>query len=110
MLSELGELQESDEDMWGCAEVSFTIETREETSGELVTREYTFAHAPEWDKWTFVEFEEERTDDTKAISNRQWRRSRHVMWNESESPQISVPPEVEQQLEDLLDLEEMTIQ
>lgn len=96
--------------MWGCAEVSFSIETRTEDGHELVQREYTFSHAPEWDKWTFTEFEEKRTEDTDWVTDRTWRRSRHIMWHEREAPTIDVPPEVEKKLEELLGLDEMTIQ
>jgi hypothetical protein len=110
MLSELTELQESEEDVWGKPTVSFTIETRTEDGTELVQREYTFSHAPEWEKWTFQEFEEKRTEDTSLITERNWRRSRHIIWSEPEAPTVDVPPEVEKELQELLGLEEMTIQ
>lgn len=110
MLRNLGELQESSEDVWSCAEVSFTIDTRSEDGDEIVEREYTFSRAPEWEKWTFTEFEERRAEDTARVTDRTWRPSRHVMWQNSESPSIDVPPEVEEKLEELLDLEEMVIQ
>lgn len=110
MLSELNDLQESTEDIWNTSRVSFTIDTREEESGELIQREYTFSHAPRWDSWNFFEFEEKRTEDTDLISERSWRRTRHVMWHETEAPTVDVPPEVEKQLQKLLGLEEITIQ
>lgn len=110
MLSELSGLQESSEDVWGCAEVSFTINTREEDEDEIIEREYTFSHAPEWDKWTFVEFEERRANDAKYLTNRTWRRTKHVMWDDAESPTVSVPPEVQEKLEEMLGLEQMVIQ
>jgi len=110
MLSELSELQESEESVWGQPTVSFSIETRTEDGHELVQREYTFSRAPEWDKWTFMEFEEKRTEDTDLITDRTWRRSRHIMWHETEAPTIDVPPEVEKELKELLGLDEMTIQ
>ena len=84
MLSELGELQESEEDVWGQPTVSFSIQTRTEDGAELVEREYTFSRAPEWDKWTFMEFEEKRTEDTGLITDRNWRRSRHILWSDAE--------------------------
>ena len=110
MLSELGELQESEENVWGQPTVSFSIQTRSEEGTELIEREYTFSRAPEWDKWTFMEFEEKRTEDTGMITDRNWRRSRHIMWNDTEAPTVDVPPEVEKELQELHGLEEMTIQ
>lgn len=110
MLSELTELQESAEDIWSKPTVSFTIDTRTEDGAELVQREYTFSRAPEWGKWTFMEFEEKRTENTELITDRNWRRSRHILWQDSEAPTVDVPPEVEKELQELLGLEEMTIQ
>lgn len=110
MLSELTELQESDERVWSAPTVSFTIQTRSEEGDELIEREYTFSHAKEWDKWTFMEFEEKRTVDTTMITDRNWRRTRHILWQEPEAPTVDVPPEVEDELQELLGLEEMTIQ
>lgn len=110
MLSELTELQESEEDVWGQPTVSFTIDTRTADGEELIQREYTFSRAPEWDKWAFMEFEEKRTEDTDYITDRTWRRSRHIMWNEYEAPTVDVPPEVEKELQELLGLEEMRMQ
>lgn len=109
MLRDLGELQESNEELWGCAEVSFTIDTRIE-DGEIIEREYTFSHAPEWDKWVFTEFEEKRAENTSRVTDRTWRRTRHVISHDLEALTIDVPPEVEQELEELLGLEDMTIQ
>lgn len=110
MLSELRELQESEEDVWGQPTVSFTIETRTEDGAELVQREYTFSRAPEWDKWMFQEFEEKRTENTDMITDRNWRRSRHILWSEPESPTVDVPQEVEKELEEMLGLDEMNLQ
>jgi len=110
MLSELGELQESKEDVWGEPTVSFTIQTRTEDGTELVQREYTFSRASHWDVWTFHEFEEKRTENTGNITDRAWRRSRHIIWSESEAATVDIPPEVEKELQELLGLEEMTIQ
>lgn len=109
MLNELDDLQSSNESMWGAPRVSFTIETREPVGGELVQREYTFSHAKEWDKWTFFEYEERRTDDTKRLTDRNWRRSRKIHWQDAEAfPEI--PEEVEDELKELLEVEELNIQ
>lgn len=110
MLTELSNLQESDEAVWGASEVSFTIETRATESNELVEREYTFSHASEWDKWTFTEFTEKRAEETASVSDRNWRRSRHIMWSASEAPTVDVPPEVTEQLEELLDIDKLVLQ
>jgi hypothetical protein len=110
MLSELTDLQESEEDVWGQPTVSFSIQTRSEEGTELIQREYTFSRAPEWNKWTFSEFEEKRTEDTAHITDRNWRRSRHIMWSEPEAPTVDVPPEVEKQLQELLGLENLNLQ
>lgn len=110
MLTELSDLQESDESVWGCAEVSFRVQTRCRESDELVERIYTFSHAPEWDEWSFTEFEERRTEYGRNVSKRNWRKSRSVKWHDQEAPTIDVPPEVTEQVEELLDIDEMTLQ
>lgn len=110
MLSELESLQESDERLWTCTSVSFTIETRIDEDDELVERTYTFAHAKEWDKWLFQEFEEKRTEDTDSVTDRCWRRSRHVMWQDDEVRDIDVPPEVGRALKEAIDADSVTIQ
>lgn len=110
MLSELSDLQESSEEVYGAVEVSFTIDTRSEDGDELIHREYTFSHADEWNKWSFQEFEERRTENVDDITSRNWRRVRHVLWSDSEAVDVDVPPEVSSKLEELLDLEELVIQ
>lgn len=110
MLSELIEMQESDEKVWTCAEVSFTIETRSEENGEIIEREYTFSNAPEWEKWSFVEFEEQRAEDTSQITARNWRRTKNVKWHETDEPSIDVPPEVSEKLKELLELDKLVLQ
>lgn len=110
MLTELSDLQESDEQIWGASKVSFTIETRSEEDRQIIQREYTFSHTPAWDKWMFQEFDEKKTSDTNRVSDRNWRRSRHMFWDESQSPTVSVPQEVQEQLEELLDVDELTLQ
>lgn len=110
MLNELEDLQaESNEKVWGAPRVSFTIETREGVDGELIRREYTFSHAKEWDKWTFFEYEEHRTDDTQFMKDRNWRRTKKFHWSEPR-PLPPIPPEVNQELKELLGVEELNIQ
>jgi hypothetical protein len=110
MLRELSDMQESDETVWEFAEVSFTIETRADEDGEIVERKYTFSNAPEWEKWMLAEYEELRTENTSRVSNRNWRRSDHRMWHEPDAEDISVPPEVTDKLQNLLDLDELVLQ
>lgn len=101
---------DSDEGIWSASKVSFTITTRASENDELIEREYTFARAKGWDVWTFHEFEERRTDDTVAVSDRVWRRSSHIEWNSSEPRGIEIPPEVITEFEELLEVDEVTIQ
>lgn len=109
MLTELSELQDSDEELWSASKVSFTIETRSENDEEIIHREYTFSHAKEWDKWTFQEFEENRAENTKT-DERNWRREKKLLWNDAGAPDVTVPPEVSSELEKLLDLDKLVIQ
>lgn len=109
MLNELTDLQTSDEEVWRAAELSFEIETQLEEDGKLVRREYTFSYAKEWDKWTFVEFDEQETPNVSP-ARREWRRTRHIYWNDGESATIEVPPEVTRELEEMLDLDRVILQ
>ncbi len=110
MLSELSELQESNEDVWGIS-MSFDVETRSKESGEIIQKEYKFSYASEWDKWTFVEYREKRTDDTTRIGDRNWRESRHLVWQDvNETHTIDVPSEVSKALADATGSESVTIQ
>ena len=109
-LSDLSDLQESDEDTWGEPYLSFEIETRSEDGNELIQRSYTFAYAKEWDKWTFSEFEEKRTENTRRITARNWRRTEHILWQDTEAPTVSVPPEVTRKLEEMLDMDSVVLQ
>ena len=110
MLSDLQGLQESDENVWTTA-MSVEIETRSEDGDELVHKEYTFSYAKEWDKWTFQEYREKRTPDTTKMTDRNWRKARHIMWNDvNETPTIDVPPEVAQSLAEATGAESITIQ
>lgn len=110
MLSELSGLQESDEETWGTARLSFTIRTRYSEEDEIVERTYTFSRAPEWDKWTFMSFKERRAEDEDTLRN--WRVTEDAHWSEpNEIPDgISVPQTVQDELEELLGLEEITIE
>jgi hypothetical protein len=110
MLSDLADLQESDETVSRIS-MSFDIETRCEESGELVEKVYTFSHAKEWDKWTFQEYEEKRTPDTTRMADRNWRKSRHILWSDvNETQTIDVPPEVSRKLAEATGSESVTIQ
>jgi len=110
MLSELSDLQESDESVWGIG-MSFDVETRSTDGNEIVHKEYTFSYASEWDKWTFVEYREKRTQDTTRIGDRNWRESRHLMWQDvNETHTIDVPPEVSEALADATGSDSVTIQ
>jgi len=109
MLNEVGELQSSNQDVWGNARVSFTIETREPTDDELIQRKFTFSHADKWDKWVVHTYEESRCDNTRRVSDRNWRRTRKIHWDDAaQFPEV--PPEVENKLQELLGLEELNIQ
>lgn len=101
MLSDLTDLQESEENVWGSPKVSFDIETRSEIDGELIHRTYTFTYADEWDNWTFHEFEEKRTQNIDRVTARNWRRTRHCFWQDSKAADVDVPPEVTRKLEKL---------
>jgi hypothetical protein len=111
MLTELDGLQKSDESVYGSMEVSFTIQTRSESGDEVIERSYTFGHADEWDKWTFREFEEKRANDNGSITERNWRRTRHILWNDiQESRSIDVPPEVGEKLKEAIGADSVTVQ
>lgn len=110
MLNDLEELQqESDEEVWGSTRVSFSIQTREDTDGELVRRQYTFSHADKWDKWVFFSYEEYRTDDAHQMTDRNWRRVKKFNWSDPR-PLPEIPPEVNDKLKELLEVEELNIQ
>ena len=110
MLNELTDLQESDENLWH-TNMCFEFETRSEEGDELVHKEYTFSYASEWDKWTFREYHEKRTPDTARMSDRNWRKSQHILWSDvNETPTIDVPPEVSKKLAEATGSESVTIQ
>lgn len=110
MLNDLSELQSSDETVWHI-DMSFDIETRSKEGSELVHKTYTFGYAAEWDKWTFQEYHEERARDTREMANRDWTRSRHIVWSDvDETRTINVPPEVADALAEATGAESITIQ
>lgn len=110
MLNDLQDLQETDENLWRM-NLSFDIETHSEDGNELVHKTYTFSYAREWDLWTFKEYHEERTPDTKSVTERNWTRSRHVIWQDIEETRtIDVPTEVTDALEEATGSESVTIQ
>jgi hypothetical protein len=110
MLSELTDLQDSEEYVWGTPSMSFTIRTREDGSDAVIQREYTFSYAEEWEKWTFTEFEEKRGEKTQINGGRHWRRTEHKTSSEEPIPDIDVPPEVGRKLNEAIGSEEVTIQ
>lgn len=110
MLNELEELQQSEENLWR-TNLSIDIETRSDDGNEIVHKEYKFSYAKEWDKWTFTEYTEKRTPDTAKMADRDWRKARHIFWNEmNETPTIDVPPEVSKALAKATGSESITIQ
>lgn len=108
MLTELSEI-ESDEELWGTTDLTFSIQTRSEDGTELVERTYTFGLLSHSEEWTFQEFEEERTEDTKHITGRQWRRTKKLRWDDGGVSEIEIPPEVLDELEEVLDLDELVL-
>lgn len=112
MLKELTDLQDSDESVRE-AKLSITIETRvsNDQNNEIVEKEYTFAHAPEWDMWNFHEYRERRTPDTIDVSEREWRTAQHIFWQDvNETRKIDVPPEVAKKLAAATGSDTVTIQ
>lgn len=109
MLSELEELQQSDESVWSQS-MTIEIETRSKSDNELIHKEYTFSYADQFDKWMFSEYVEKRTRDTPSVTERNWRKSRHLFWQDGEAASIDVPPEVSQSLADATGSESVTIQ
>lgn len=79
--------------------MNFEIETRDDERNELVEKVYTFSYAKQWDRWTFQEFVERRTSDTKMMKDRNWRKTRELFWHDvHETPDVEVPPEVTDRL------------
>jgi len=109
MLTELEELQSSDEQLWK-THLSFEIETRSEEGNEIVHKTYTFNYADAWEKWTFSEYLEKRTPDTARMGDRDWRKARHIYWQDHETPSIEVPPEVSQRLAEMVGADSVTVQ
>lgn len=110
MLTELESMQESDESVRSI-DLTFDIESRVTDGDEIVHKTYTFSYATEWDKWTFSEYEEKRTVDTTHLTDRDWRRSRHIRWDDfAETPSITVPTEISQALKEATGADDVTIQ
>jgi len=112
MLTELTDLQESDESVTG-AKLSVSIETRsdDEEANEIIEKEYTFSYAPAWDIWSFHEYRERRTPDTIQVSDREWRTAQHIFWQGvNEHRKIDVPPEVAERLSKATGCDSLTIQ
>jgi hypothetical protein len=108
MLRELSDVQEDadDEEVWGCAEVSFIITTRANDADEIIERKYRFSHAPEWDKWTLKELDEKKRESAMDT----WRRSRNVTWDDPDEVSMEAPESVKEKLEELLNVDTVTIQ
>ena len=110
MLSDLSDLQDSGESVRHI-DMKFEIDTRSEEGSELVHKEYTFSYARQFDTWTFQEYREERTPDTNRMADRNWTRSRHIVWQDiNETRTIDVPPEVADALAEATDSESVSIQ
>jgi len=93
MLSELQDIQGSGDEATVATEVSISIETRLDSSENITRRTYVFSYAKEWDKWTLVEFVEQRADNSLRPSDRDWGTSEHTYWYDEEAD-IHVPKEV----------------
>jgi hypothetical protein len=110
MLTDLQQLQSSDEDVQAI-DLGITVESFTRDSDELVEKSYTFSYADEWDKWVFTEFREKRTPTGGKVSDRNWRKSQHIVWNDvEEARHIEVPPEVSEKLADATGADSITIQ
>jgi len=109
MLSELGDMHQSDESV--CAtSIQFDIETRDTDGDELVHKTFCFGYADEWDKWVFREYYEKRTADTDSVMDRNWQQSRHIMWHDNETPTIDVPTVVTERLQEATGADEIVMQ
>lgn len=110
MLTDLANEQGSEEHVW-TVDLSFDIETRSQNGDIIIRRVYTFRYAEEWDKWTLFEYSEEKTEDTDDITDRNWRESKHLTWDDPRAiPEIDVPPEVSDELAKATGSSEVTIQ
>ena len=105
MLSELSDMQESDEDVWS---ITISIETETQESGQIIHSEYDFSYAKEWDKWMFTEYKEKRAP---VNDRRAWHDARHISWHDiHETPSINVPQSVADRLAEATSSENVTIQ
>lgn len=111
MLGELAELQATGEEIINQVQMSIAIESRDTEGDELVESTYVFGYAKEWDKWTFQEYKEKRTPDTRLMSDRNWTETEHIFWQDSEAtPQVSVPNRVADELAEATGADSVTIQ
>lgn len=111
MLNELNDIQDgSDESVQG-VDIDVSVETREESTDEIVERVYTFGYCDEWSKWMLEEFLERRSPDTDLVTDRDWRQAQHIFWYEADAtPEIEVPSIVADRLAMATGSESVTIQ
>lgn len=108
MLQKLSGLQSSDESH-EVTEMSFSVETRDASTDELVKRTYTFSWGKEFEEWYLSEYKEERTPELVDVSERTWQKSRHVFWHEDEEIDVEVPQVVSDELARRMDADSVTI-
>jgi hypothetical protein len=111
VLNELNDIQDgSDESVQG-VDIDVSVETREESTDEIVERVYTFGYCDEWSKWMLEEFLERRSPDTDLVTDRDWRQAQHIFWYEADAtPEIEVPSIVADRLAMATGSESVTIQ
>lgn len=109
-LTDIDEHQESDESLFGDPELSLSFRTRSDDGDEIVEREYWFAHAKEWDKWTFSSYEERRCDADVRVNEREWRTVERRHWAEDGSPDVDIPQSVINRLDDMVSSEVIRLQ
>lgn len=112
MLTELSDIQESDEDIWGSPTISISMRTREYAGEHIIERTYTFGRSQLEDKWALQEFEERKSTANKISSKGDWETVNRAMWHEQHKmpDNIDIPPEVQQELMEILDLDEITLE
>lgn len=111
MLSDLNKMQETDDESVSRVNITFEVETRCSNTNELIEKIYKFAFAQGFDVWTFHEYIERRTEDTQTVSDRDWRQTEHIFWNDvTETPEIDVPANVADELARMTGSESVKIQ
>lgn len=111
MLTEIADLQQDTSEVVQGIDMTFDVQTRDKEADELVDKTYTFAYAPEWDKWMFHEFVERRTPDTAKTTDRDWRRTRHCLWQDvGDLSDIHIPPQVTTKITEATGAESVTVQ